>query len=209
MKENCHSKHFTICKLLKQHVLTYPPLSKCGKLFGNLFGFKELPSVDLFSKKPYAFLLDYKSALIKREWISCDDMSWLTQIIMERIKWVWLTDSQAAKQSHHQTLLTYLLTHSLTHSLTLSLSHSLSQSINQSIGQSINGSRNTLHTLNITFVTGGKLTGWFVCVLSKTQWLLLNIFLLIRYCCKLPRYTCFMQHCWTKKIIRYIYYSQN
>ena len=138
MKENCHSKLFTICKLLKQHVLTYPPLSKCGKLFGNLFGFKELPSVDLFSKKPYAFLLDYKSALIKREWISCDDMSWLTQIIMERIKWVWLTDSQAAKQSHHQSLLTYLLTHSLTHSLSHSLTHSVNQSINQSINRSIN-----------------------------------------------------------------------
>ena len=36
-------------------------------------------------------------------------------------------------------------------------------------------------------------------VLSETQWLLFNIFLLIRYCCKLPRYTCLMQHCWTKK----------
>ena len=57
---------------------------------------------------------------------------------MERIKWVWLTDSQAAKQSHDQSLLTYLLTHSLTHSLSHSLTHSVNQSINQSINRSIN-----------------------------------------------------------------------
>ena len=41
--------------------------------------------VDLFYKKPSTFLLDYESALMKREWISCDDMSWLTQILMEQL----------------------------------------------------------------------------------------------------------------------------
>ena len=85
VRQNCHSEHFTICKLLKQHVFTYSPLSKCCKLFGDLFGFKEMYFVDLFYKKPSTFLLDYESALMKREWISCDDMSWLTQILMEQL----------------------------------------------------------------------------------------------------------------------------
>ena len=110
-----------------------------------------------FQRNLMPFLLDYKSALIKREWISCDDISWLTQILMERIKWVWLIDSQAAKQSHHQSLLTHLLTRSLT------------RSIHQSINESMDGSRDTLHPLNITFVTAGKLTGGFVCVLSEIR----------------------------------------
>ena len=114
-----------------------------------------------FQRNPMPFLLDYKSALIKWEWISCDDISWLTQILMERIKWVWLIDSQAAKQSHHQSLLTHLLTRSLT------------RSIHQSINESMDGSRDTLHPLNITFVTARKLTGGFVCVLSEMQCYLL------------------------------------
>ena len=104
-----------------------------------------------FQRNLMPFLLDYKSALIEREWISCDDISWLTQILMERIKWVWLIDSQAAKQSHHQSLLT-------THS---------------SINQSMDRSRDTLHPLNITFVTARKLTGGFVCVLWEIQCYLL------------------------------------
>ena len=114
-----------------------------------------------FQRNLMPFLLDYKSALIEREWISCDDISWLTQILMERIKWVWLIDSQAAKQSHHQSLLTHLLTRSLT------------RSIHQSINESMDGSRDTLHPLNITFVTARKLTGGFVCVLWEIQCYLL------------------------------------
>ena len=110
-----------------------------------------------FQRNLMPFLLDHKSALIKREWISCEDISWLTQILMERIKWVWLIDSQAAKQSHHQSLLTHLLTHSP----------------NSSINQSMDRSRDTLHPLNITFVTARKLTGGFVCVLSEIQCYLL------------------------------------
>ena len=121
---------------------------------------KRCPPLICFQRNLMPFLLDYKSALIKREWISCDDISWLTQILMERIKWVWLIDSQAAKQSHHQSLLTHLLTRSLT------------RSIHQSINESMDGSRDTLHPLNITFVTAGKLTGGFVCVLSEIRWLI-------------------------------------
>ena len=57
------------------------------------------------------------------------DISWLTQILMERIKWVWLIDSQAAKQSHHQSLLTHLLTRPLT--------RAIHQSTNQWMGAEI------------------------------------------------------------------------
>ena len=90
---------------------------------------KRCPPLICFQRNLMPFLLDYKSALIKREWISCDDISWLTQILMERIKWVWLIDSQAAKQSHHQSLLTHLLTRSLT--------RAIHQSTNQWIGPEI------------------------------------------------------------------------
>ena len=146
---------------------------------------KRCPPLICFQRNLMPFLLDYKSALIKREWISCDDISWFTQILMERIKWVWLIDSQAAKQSHHQSLLTHLLTRSLT------------RSIHQSINESMDGSRDTLHPLNITFVTARKLTGGFVCVLSEIQCYLL---IYIPYCCKLPTYICLIRHFWPKKI---------
>lgn len=57
--KNSHSKRYTFCKLLKQRVSTYSPWSKCCKLFDDIFGFREMSSVDLFWKKPYAFSLDY------------------------------------------------------------------------------------------------------------------------------------------------------
>ena len=154
---------------------------------------KRCPPLICFQRNLMPFLLDYKSALIKREWISCDDISWLTQILMERIKWVWLIDSQAAKQSHHQSLLTHLLTRSLT------------RSIHQSINESMDGSRDTLHPLNITFVTARKLTGGFVCVLSEIQCYLLIYSLLLQATDIYLSYTAFL----TQKNIRYIYYSQN
>ena len=150
-----------------------------------------------FQRNLMPFLLDYKSALIKREWISCDDISWLTQILMERIKWVWLIDSQAAKQSHHQSLLTHLLTRSLT------------RSIHQSINESMDGSRDTLHPLNITFVTARKLTGGFVCVLSEIQcYLLIYSFWFDQLLQATDIYLSYMALL-TQKNIRYIYYSQN
>ena len=150
-----------------------------------------------FQRNLMPFLLDYKSALIKREWISCDDISWLTQILMERIKWVWLIDSQAAKQSHHQSLLTHLLTRSLI------------RSIHQSINESMDGSRDTLHPLNITFVTARKLTGGFVCVLSEIQcYLLIYSFWFDQLLQATDIYLSYMALL-TQKNIRYIYYSQN
>ena len=157
---------------------------------------KRCPPLICFQRNLMPFLLDYKSALIKREWISCDDISWLTQILMERIKWVWLIDSQAAKQSHHQSLLTHLLTRSLT------------RSIHQSINESMDGSRDTLHPLNITFVTARKLTVGFVCVLSEIQCYLLIYsfwFELLQATDIYLSYTALL----TQKNIRYIYYSQN
>ena len=157
---------------------------------------KRCPPLICFQRNPIPFLLDYKSALIKWEWISCDDISWLTQILMERIKWVWLIDSQAAKQSHHQSLLTHLLTRSLT------------RSIHQSINESMDGSRDTLHPLNITFVTARKLTVGFVCVLSEIQCYLLIYsfwFELLQATDIYLSYRALL----TQKNIRYIYYSQN
>ena len=150
-----------------------------------------------FQRNLMPFLLDHKSALIKREWISCEDISWLTQILMERIKWVWLIDSQAAKQSHHQSLLTHLLTRSLT------------RSIHQSINESMDGSRDTLHPLNITFVTARKLTGGFVCVLSEIQcYLLIYSFWFDQLLQATDIYLSYMALL-TQKNIRFIYYSQN
>ena len=64
-------KHLTICKLLKQRVFTYSPLSKCRKPFSDLFGFKKMSFVDFFQGNLMPFLLDYKSALIKWGRISC------------------------------------------------------------------------------------------------------------------------------------------
>ena len=66
---------------------------------------------------------------------------------------------------HHKSLLTRLLTHSLARSI----NQSINQSINRSVNQSMDGSVDTLHTLNITFVTARKLAGGFVCVLSGIQ----------------------------------------
>ena len=157
---------------------------------------KRCPPLICFQRNLMPFLLDYKSALIKREWISCDDISWLTQILMERIKWVWLIDSQAAKQSHHQSLLTHLLTRSLT------------RSIHQSINESMDGSRDTLHPLNITFVTAGKLTGGFVYVLSKIRCYLLLCSFWFDTAASY-RHIPVLYGIVNPKNVRYIYYSQN
>ena len=157
---------------------------------------KRCPPLICFQRNLMPFLLDHKSALIKREWISCDDILWLTQILMERIKWVWLIDSQAAKQSHHQSLLTHLLTRSLT------------RSIHQSINESMDGSRDTLHPLNITFVTARKLTGGFVGVLSEIQCYLL-IYSFWFDTAASYRHIPVLYGFVGSKNIRYIYYSQN
>ena len=67
-------------------------------------------------------------------------------------------------------LSTHIINHySLAYSHTHSLDQSINQSINRSVNQSMDGSIDTLHTLNITFVTARKLAGGFVCVLSGIQ----------------------------------------
>ena len=81
------------------------------------------------------------------------------------------------------------------------INYSLTHSPTQSINQSIDGSRDTLRTLNFTlFYDLRKCLADLCAYLSEIHCLLINTFLLIRYWCKLPRYICLIQHCWTKKI---------
>ena len=75
-------KCFTICKLLKQRVFTYPPLSKCCKLFDDLFGFRDMSSVDLFLKKLYAF-----PSIINWLWYS--ESGYLVKICHGLLRFLW------------------------------------------------------------------------------------------------------------------------
>ena len=85
------------------------------------------------------------------------------------------------------------------HIINCSLTHSLTHSINRSINRWIQ--RYVTHIkFHIILWPQGKCPADLRAYLSEIQWLLLNTFLLIRYCCKLPRYICFIQPCWTKKI---------
>ena len=86
------------------------------------------------------------------------------------------------------------------HIINCSLTHSPTPSIDQSIDQSIDGSKDMLPTLNFTLFYDGKIPGRFTCVFIGNTMITYYTFLLIRYCCKLPRYICFIQPCWTKKI---------
>ena len=73
----------------------------------------------------------------------------------------------------------------------------------------MDGSRDTLHPLNITFVTARKLTGGFVCVLSEIQcYLLIYSFWFDQLLQATDIYLSYMALL-TQKNIRYIYYSQN
>ena len=85
------------------------------------------------------------------------------------------------------------------HIINCSLTHSLTHSINRSINRWIQ--RYVTHIkFHIILWPQGKCPADLRAYLSEIQWLLINTFLLIRYCCKLPRYICFIQPCWTKKI---------
>ena len=85
------------------------------------------------------------------------------------------------------------------HIINCSLTHSLTHSINRSINRWIQ--RYVTHIkFHIILWPQGKCPADLRAYLSEIQWYLINTFLLIRYCCKLPRYICFIQPCWTKKI---------
>ena len=79
------------------------------------------------------------------------------------------------------------------------ITHSLTHSINQSIDRWIQ--RYVAHIkFHIILWPEGKYLADLCAYLSEIHCLLINIVLLIRYWCKLPRYICLIQHCWTKKI---------